>query len=215
MHGMGKKMLERSFDMLKKQTYRDFEVIISDNSDDDVIKNLCENIEYSSLSIKYFKNPIKGMAENTNEAIKKATGEIIHILYMDDYFVNENSIKKIAENFEGYWMVSTCMHDNGKEIYNKHTPKYSKKILLGINTIGSPSVLTIKNKNLIFFDEKMTWVLDCDYYIRLYKKYGKPKVLNDVNVIIGTGNHQTTNFLSSFKKIRERFYMIFKNKNLF
>ena len=119
MNGKAKELLSRSFDVLKKQTFKDFEVIISDNSEDDVIENFCKN--YQSLNIKYFKNPRKGISKNTNEAMKKAKGKLIKILYMDDYLINENSLQNIVDNFKGHWLVTGCAHDNGKgEIINKH-----------------------------------------------------------------------------------------------
>ena len=74
MRGEAKKVLIRSFDMLKKQTFKDFEVVISDNSEDDVVKSLCASPEYKMLNINYFKNPRKGLAQNSNEAIKNADG---------------------------------------------------------------------------------------------------------------------------------------------
>ena len=208
MHGEAKRLLTRSFDMLLKQTYKNFEVIISDNSEDDVIKTLCENPDYQSLNIKYSKNPRKGLAPNINEAIKKATGKLIKILFMDDFFADENSLKDIVNNFHGHWLVTGCGHDNGNgKVSNIHFPVYNKNLHLGKNTIGSPSVLTIKNENPLLFDENLTWVVDCDYYKRLYDKYGKPDILNKVNVIIGLGEHQTTNHLNNKFKSREYEYI--------
>src|SRR3990167_7102617 len=110
MHGGALKMLTRSFDMLKKQTFKDFEVVVSDNSEDDVVKNLCASPEYKMLNINYFKNPRKGLAQNSNEAIKNAKGEIIKILYMDDYLANENSLQKILDNFTDHWLITACEH---------------------------------------------------------------------------------------------------------
>lgn len=205
MHGKAKELLVRSFDMLKKQTYKDFEIIISDNSEDDVVKNLCGDEKYKSLDIKYYKNPRKGLSVNTNESMKKANGELIKILYMDDYLADEHSLAKIAENFKGSWMVTGCGHDNGDgQIINTHFPKYTEKIYMGKNTIGSPSVVTIKNENILFFDESLSWMLDCDYYKKLYDRYGEPNILNEINVIIGIGKHQTTHHLNYLKKIKER-----------
>jgi len=212
MEGKGSKVLKRSLDILKTQTFKDFEVVISDNSEDNGIKDLCENIEYKSLKINYFRNPIKGMAQNTNGAIKNAKGEIIKILYMDDYLSNEFSLEQIAKNFSGHWMVTGCEHDDGNHRYNSHYPKYNKKIYRGENTIGSPSVLSIKNENPLLFDENMTWLLDCDYYKRLYDLYGEPTILNNISVIIGTGIHQTTHILSDSVKKKELFYMAKKYK---
>lgn len=208
MHGKARELLIRSFNMLQKQTYKNFEVIISDNSEDDVVKNLCENPEYKPLNIKYSKNPKKGLSVNTNESMRKATGDFIKILYMDDYLANENSLENIVKNFQGKWLITGCAHDNGNgEGINHHYPTYNEKIYLGKNTIGPPSVLTIKNEDLIFFDEKLSWALDCDYYKRLYDKQGPPTILNEINVIIGVGKHQTTHHLSYFRKKIELFRM--------
>lgn len=208
MHGEGVPLLTRSFDMLLKQTFKDFEIVITDNSENDFIKNICENEKYKSLNINYSKNVHKGMAQNTNEAMKLAKGKLIKILFQDDYLVNENSLQEIAGNFNGYWMVTGCEHDAGDGICkNPHFPVYKNKIARGQNTIGSPSVLTIKNENLIFFDERLTWVLDCDYYKRLYDLYGKPTILKKINVIIGKGKHQTTNHLTNQVKKEEQRYI--------
>lgn len=213
MRGKGAEMLRYNLDMIKKQTFKDFEVVISDNSKDDKIKDLCtKDPNYSSLPIKYIRNPRIGMAQNTNEAIRNASGEIIKILYMDDYLSTENSLQQIKDNFKGHWMVSGCKHDDGEKIYNNHFPKYNSNLYLGKNTIGSPSVLSIKNKDLIFFDENMSWLLDCDYYKRLYDKYGEPTILNELNVVIGTGKHQVTSILPIITKIKEAYYMAKKYK---
>ena len=212
MRGEATRVLTRSFDVLKRQTFKDFEVVISDNSENDVIKNLCESPEYKSLNINYFKNPIKGLAQNTNEAIKNAKGEIIKILYMDDYLADENALERIKDNFDGYWLVTGCEHDDGAKRYNPHYPRYNKKMYRGKNTIGAPSVLAIKNESPLFFDENMTWLLDCDYYQRMYDEYGEPTVLNEINVVIGTGKHQVTNILSNSAKKKEYHYMVKKYK---
>src|SRR3990167_8882672 len=85
MRGEAKKMLSRSFNMFKRQTLKDFEIVISDNSENDIVKNLCASPEYRSLNIKYLKNTRKGASTNTNNAMKKASGKLIKILHMDDY----------------------------------------------------------------------------------------------------------------------------------
>lgn len=212
MRGEATRVLARSFDMLKKQTFKNFEVVISDNSEDSVVENLCKDPGYESLNLRYIRNPIKGLAKNTNSAIQNAKGEIIKILYMDDYLADENSLQDIVDNFKGNWLVTGCEHDNGEYRYNPHYPKYNKKIYLGKNTIGSPSVLSIKNENLMLFDENLSWLLDCDYYKRMYDRYGEPTILNNINVVIGTGKHQVTNILSGLAKKKEHYYMAKKYK---
>ncbi len=207
MNGKGVELLRRSFDILTRQTYKDFEVVVSDNSKNDDIKNLCA--EYGSkLKINYFKNPRIGMAPNTNEAIKASKGDLIKILYQDDFLADDNSLQDIHDNFKGQWLATACEHlaDTG-ERFNLHIPSYNDKIHVGSNSIGSPSVITIKNDNPLLFDEKMTWRLDGDYYKRMHDKYGNPTILSKPNIVIGVGKHQTTFHLSDEYKESERDYM--------
>lgn len=198
--------LRRLLDSLWSQKFQDFEIVITDNSDDDIIKNICQ--EYKT-GIQYFRNPRKGMAQNTNEAIKRSKGELIKILYLDDFMAHDKALTKIINNFEGNWMVSSCTHhETGQNFtHSIHHPHYSSDIAKGINTIGSPSVLTIKNESPLLFDEEMTWLLDADYYTRLYNKYGAPTILKDVNVVIGLHPDQLTNLMGDERKILEHNYI--------
>ena len=150
------------------------------------------------------------MAENTNRAIGASNGELIKILYMDDYFARPNALREIVDNFgeSDNWLVAGCLHqEQGGVPKNPHYPSYNENISQGNNTIGSPSILTIRNKGHLLFDENLSWLLDCELYSRYYKKYGEPKILNDLNVILGIGTHQMTNILSNEDKQKEFNYL--------
>lgn len=203
--------LERSFAILEAQTYKDFEVIISDNSDNDDILNVC-NLN-TKLKIRYFRNPIKGMAPNTNNAIKQARGRIIKLLYLDDRLSDERALERIATHFKGGWMATACIHDSNGQLINEHKASYNDDIYRGNNTIGSPSVIVIENDNPLLFDETMTWLLDCDYYKRLHDRYGPPKIQDKIGVIIGLGSHQMTNILTKEQKMNEFNYISKKYEN--
>lgn len=214
-HGMENReyFLTRCLDSLWNQTFQDFEIIVSDNSDDDLIETICH---YYNTGIKYYRNPVKGMAPNTNEAIKRSSGRLIKIIYMDDFLAHNEALEKIVKNFAGQWLVTGCVHvmsDALGEIgepFNPHQPVYSQDINTGHNTIGSPSVLTISNDDPLLFDENMTWLLDCDYYYRLYQKYGEPTVLKDKNVAIGIHEGQATNTMGNERKLQEQDYIKLK-----
>ena len=181
-HNMPNKdfFLGRLLDSLDKQTFRDFEVVVTAEGK---------------------------MAENTNAAIKKSKGELIKILYMDDYLAHENSLQEIVDAWQGGWLVSGCQHDDGVTVGNPHMPTYNSKIKTGNNTIGSPSVLTIENVYPLLFDEEMSWLLDCDYYHRLYERFGEPTILPTLNVNIGIGDHQTTHIMTNEQKLQEHNYI--------
>lgn len=175
--------LNRCIESIKEQTYTNYEVIISETG--------------------------KGMAGNTNEGIKQAKGDIIKILFMDDYFAHKDALKRIVEAFKGGWIATGCTHTHGQDRFNEHLARYNENIL-SENTIGSPSVIAFENKDPLLFDENMTWVLDCDLYKRLYDRYGEPTILDDINVVIGVGDHQTTSKLSIEEKLDEQNYLIKK-----
>jgi hypothetical protein len=69
--------------------------------------------------------------------------------------------------------------------------------------MGCPSGITIKNENIIFFDEDLNWLMDCDYYKKMYDKHGEPKILNKLTVVNRTSGSRLTNTLSQEIKDRE------------
>lgn len=146
------------------------------------------------------------MAENTNAGIKKATGEIIKILYLDDYFARADSLQEIVDNFKGGWLATGCVHDNGIGLMNYHKPAY-EGIPSGQNTIGSPSVVAFENKDPELFNINMSWLLDVELYRRLYARYGEPTIVNSANVAIGLHKGQTTHLLTDEEKQSEQKYL--------
>lgn len=153
------------------------------------------------------------MAENTNAAIKKAKGDIIKLLYMDDFLYSPDALKHIAEEFVGGWAASGCVHtQDGENFYNPHFPKYNEDMVTGVNTIGSPSVVAFENDNPLLFDESLSYMLDCDLYVRLYERYGEPTILPYLDVAMGLGSHQTTNIMPDEEKLAEARYVAEKHR---
>lgn len=142
------------------------------------------------------------MAENTNSGIGRARGELIKILYLDDYFSSELSLEDIVLNFkdEDEWMITGT--------HNNKNPYWTDDITTGNNHLGSPSALTIRNRrDKLYFDETLSWLLDCDYYRRMYDKFGPPKILSVANVTLGEGDHQMTHILTDEEKLSEYKYL--------
>lgn len=175
--------LKRALKSIEEQTYKDYEVVITNEGK---------------------------MAENTNRAIKKAKGDIIKVLFMDDYLAHGGTLQVIADNFKTGWLATGCKHDDGRAVYNPHLPIWNDLIYIGENTIGSPSVIAFENKKPLLFDEKLSWMIDCEYYMRMYEKYGLPTLVDDYGIIIGIGDHQTSYLMSEEDKAKEQMYAIHK-----
>jgi glycosyltransferase involved in cell wall biosynthesis len=214
MRGLGAQFLRESFDILVQQTFKDFDVVVSDNSTTNVIKEVCDEYK-DKLDIKYHKhNGRKEMSPNTNNAIACSTGKLIKIIFQDDFLYGSTSLQEIVDNFDiekDHWLVTACEHSrDGKTFFRSFYPTYNDNIHLGNNTISSPSVLTIKNDHPLEFDNEMKWFMDCDYYKRCYEKFGPPKILNIINAVNRLGAHQTTNILSDLYKEQEYAYVLKK-----
>lgn len=143
------------------------------------------------------------MAENTNAGIKRARGEFIKILYLDDWFAHDNALQAMVEEFTHIdeWLI--CGVDT-----NPH-PQWTSDIETGNNKLGSPSALMFRNnfENNILFDENMSWLLDCDLYKRMEEKHGTPAILQGIHVFIGQGDHQMTHILTDEEKLAEHEYI--------
>ncbi len=190
-NGKGVEFLEHNLNILAKQTFTDFEVILSDHSIDDTIKKVFEKfLETSSLRMYYFKNDDgRGfISPNLNNAMNHSNGKYIKVLFQDDFLYDENSLLTQYEILEANpdikWLVTSFKHSNdGVNFYRHYTPRYSENIWTGNNTLGNPSNITIKNEDLIYFDEGLNWLVDCEYYYRMFLKHGKPTIIGPVTVV--------------------------------
>lgn len=181
--GKGVFFLTQLLNSIKLQTFSNYEVVISDHSKNDELEKIIEIFE--PLNIRYFKNEKNrgNSPSNLNVALSHSKGEIIKIMFQDDFFIDEKSLEKIDRAFEKQnckWLVNGCCHTkDSKTFYKYMIPSWNDKILEGVNTISSPSVLSFVNQDIDYFDERLTMMMDCDYYYTLYKRYGLPSILND------------------------------------
>jgi len=213
-YGFGLIFLEQLLQSIKTQTLKDFEIIISDHSVSNEIKNLVFKFPY--LNIVYVKNKnLRGNSPaNLNNGLSLAKGEIIKIMFQDDFFVNNNSLEMIKNYFDNnscHWVVNGCCHTtDGVNLDRYMIPSWNDKILDSVNTIISPSVLSIKNSEISFFDENLTMLMDCDYYYTLFKKHGLPIVLSEHLIANRIHNYQISSMYT--KDINEEINLV-KNKN--
>jgi len=213
---MGVYMLNFLLKSIEKQTYTDYEIIISDHSHSSIIKDECENWEH--LNLTYYKNDsgIGSAAKNLNFAISKSNGEYIKTIFQDDYFHSENALKYIMENIGDYswgaFGTYHCYEDNTDSLVRPLSPNYDDpvSILYGNNTVSGPSVIFFKNDGN-FFDEDLCWLNDVEFYYYLYKKYGKPLLLPKEMVVQRLRTEGVSNTLQNSIKNEEKKYVFAKH----
>lgn len=172
--------LRRALESVFIQTFKDFEVIITDDSTDDAVGIVATEFgQYANL--RYYKNKSrKDAPENWNEAVRLASGEYIKILHHDDWFSDENSLAEFVNMLDqnpeadfAFCPSQNCGAD-GKMRYVNTTTETQIKMLqadpsvlfLG-NFIGAPSATIYRRKVDQEFDPRLRWLVDIDFYIHV------------------------------------------------
>ena len=187
-YGRGGEFLDDLLRTIEIQTFKDFEVCISDHCENGEVLNVVKTFE-DKFNIVYSRNDENrgnGPA-NTNKAIDMCSGDIIKVMFQDDFFYDDEALEKIVNEFDNsdkMWLVNGCNHtqNDGHSFYWEMYPTWNDKLLKGVNTISSPSVVSAKAEvfKSIKFDENLVMMMDCDFYVNCDTKFGKPIFLNDV-----------------------------------
>jgi glycosyltransferase involved in cell wall biosynthesis/2-polyprenyl-3-methyl-5-hydroxy-6-metoxy-1,4-benzoquinol methylase len=220
-------LLQRCLESVVNQTYKNYEVIITDDSDNELVADVVNKFSQYAI-IKYFRNKTRlGQPGNWNEAIKYSTGDYIKILHHDDWFFNESSLSTFVtmldENPQASIGICPSRHYNSEmQNISDHIPSDDElenigkdpNLLLVGNIIGSPSATiyrrTIEN---IFFDEKLKWCVDIDFYIKTLKSDKNLVYSNQNSICIDATNPNRVTFeCHNCKEIElfEHFYLFDK-----
>lgn len=172
-------------DSIKKQTFNDFEIVISDQSKNDNILNVCQ--EYSEdFEFKYIRYEGSIPCENINIALDECEGEIIKIMFSDDIFVNDSALEIIniayKENQCKWAFSGFCGTRDGKTFYDYKIPQWTDYMLEGRNLLSSPSVVSFLNTSKQHFDENLKLLLDTEFYHRMRWENGIPHIIEEVLV---------------------------------
>jgi glycosyltransferase involved in cell wall biosynthesis len=191
--GEGVKYLSEIFDGLRKQTFQDFEIVISDHSKDDAIHDFCRESS-EEFSITYMKNPNdRGyQASNINCVIENAEGRIIKLIMQDDLFVDDKSLEKIKNAFDESgckWLFHGFTHTtDGKETHRDCVPEWADMLLEGNNLLGSPSCIAFLNDSKMYLDRKLKLLVDTEFYHRMRMENGLPHIIPDI--LIANREHE-------------------------
>lgn len=120
----GEKFLQQALDSVSSQTYRNFEVIISDDASRDRTLAICEEFkERSEFPIRIYNHEPQGIGANWDHCIEKANGEWIKFLFQDD-ILEENCLEEFLKlkqktGEKVFFCKRMIIDANGKDISNK------------------------------------------------------------------------------------------------
>ena len=185
------KSILKTLRSIKKQLYKNYQVIIVDDGSDDHTVLLIEKfISENDLDIKLFK--IKnsgGPAKPRNLGIMNSEGEWICFLDSDDYWFS-NRLKDayyfLNNNYETDVLCSNeiMIYKNNKTklIYGPETKNFYMNLLKKGNKLSTSATIVkkkfIKDKNILFNENRnFSSVEDYDFWLQISKYGGKFKFL--------------------------------------
>jgi glycosyltransferase involved in cell wall biosynthesis len=213
----------RCLESIRKQDYKLVEVIISDDSPDEDIKQAIVPFK-NDLQILYYHNrPALGSPRNWNAAIDKATGIYVILMHQDDWFHSKDAISIFVKAIESFdvdfvFCQNTAIDEEGKIIKLQAIPSLLKEMavkpdhLVRAQVIGPPSNTMFKRDIPIRYDERFIWLVDVDYYSRLLKSGFKYHYIEMHLVSIGLHEDQTTVFCRTHADIIFKENIWFANK---
>ena len=172
--------LRRLFDSIVIQTFSDYEVVVTDDSRDDSVKDLCSEFADKFPVLIYRKNiDTLGSPRNWNECVLLASGGLVKIMHHDDWFTSLKSLSLFVAYMDRHPQVtfgfcnSKMVWSNGEE--RVHQPHWFFLWLLrrdGVyafpyNKIGAPSATIFRRQSFRPFDPELVWVVDIDHYVRM------------------------------------------------
>lgn len=180
--------LKRCLDSIVLQDFMDYDIVISDDSDNNEVETLLKQYNFNQLA--YYKNTVPlGSPDNWNNALLKAEGKYVKILHHDDYFATKDALSTFVLSLENNPSASfsfcyTHIHfkkDNGSFVHRQTNTQLNRLrsgpgFLFFRNVIGAPSAVFFRNDKTTLFDAAYKWLVDVDFYINCLKK--NPQFVN-------------------------------------
>jgi glycosyltransferase involved in cell wall biosynthesis len=195
----------RCLESIIKQDYKHVEVVISDDSPDEDIKQAIEPYT-KQLDIHYFHNqPPLRSPRNWNAALDKGRGDYLLLLHQDDWFQADYALSTFVEalkdeSIDFVFCQNTAIDEDGKKVILQARPYLLKEMaekpnhLLLAQVIGPPSNTMLRRQVDVRYDERFIWLVDVDYYTRILKKGYRYRYIDQHLVSIGLHEDQTTVF---------------------
>ncbi|MFC1722054.1 glycosyltransferase [Patescibacteria group bacterium] len=220
------KYLKGALDSIEKQTYKNIEHIFNDGySTDSTLKIIEEYTERNKgkYPIKFYQSEPKGVANALNFAYPKATGDLIHFLHSDDYYISEDSLERVANYFVKNPKIKWITGDLQIEYKDRKFPLPVTRVLkLGTKrTLHSINLISHENTFMYTdllekyggFNETVKSPVEYRLWLRMIKDH-LPLVVNEVFTvfIVHPGSTSTSSALALSKGILECYDTLRKEK---
>lgn len=218
----------RALQSLSRQTFRDFELCLSDDSDEDGVESVTGLFQKNNpdIPVTYRRNtPKKGHIFNWNAAIGLAGGTYIKILFSDDFLTDESALGEFCRLLDAHPEADLAFSGSRQVLFGDRQDlahlqdasiteraasdafldameKDWRRLFLG-NEIGAPSAVIFRASTGARFDEKSGWASDMFLYADLLRK--NPHFAFTKAPLVSIGMH-AGQYTESFSEKDERIY---------
>lgn len=178
--------LRETLQSLLAQDFTDYELIITDDSPDDSVRQLLSEFSFGD-KLRYVHNlPALGSPGNWNAAIRLAQGDYVKILHHDDHFVRNDALSQFVQLLDDnlgadFGFCATLVNHVDSGLKRVHCPSAEQlraltedpaSLFVG-NCIGAPSATICRRGAVLDYDQRMKWLVDIDYYFRTLMRNGR------------------------------------------
>ena len=213
------KFLPKALQSVENQDYQNIEHIINDSYSNDLTLQIIQDYiqrNKDRYKIRLIQSEPKGVGAALNFATQEATGDLIHYLHSDDYYLDATSLTRAASFFiinpDLVWLTGNFLVDvQGKLIAIPQTLLLKRKperALYAMNFISHENTFMKREavKNYGGFNEKDDEVVEYSLWLNLIKDH-PPLVVNDqYTVFIIHKGSRSTGSLIKFSKALFRAY---------
>lgn len=219
----GEKFIAKTLDSILNQTYKNLEIIVSDNGSSDKTVEIVTEYIKKDRRLKLNQNVENlGYSGNLNKIIELSDSEYIAIYHADDIYeatIIEEQVKFLQENKElaGCFTLGKMIDENGKLIKNSF---FCFKKLLHENNIilsledflkyffiygGSPLICPTSMirktvyLELNFYDTNLKYIEDQDMWIRILERY-KLGIISKELINYRIHSNQGSNYYSNVNR---------------
>ncbi len=212
-------LFKRCLDSILSQDYPQIEIVVSDDSTNDQIKVLLEEVSIDH-QIKYVLNvPALKSPVNWNNALDHASGDFVLLMHHDDFFTHKNSITSFLELFDNDHKIEVIfstpqtVDETGNMCQHRYTSSSFNKVLQNphrlfvSNILGAPSNMMLRKNNLRYRAD-LVWMVDMEYYYRNILSGVKIVYTSESLVTTGVHQNQTTAFCNAHPEISLREHLL-------
>lgn len=209
------KFLEKSIKSILDQTYKNLEILVSDDNSSDKSVEILEEIQQKNSNLKIYKNTVnQGLTKSLNKLLSISKGEIISRHDTDDISLPTKIQKQVdllkKKNLD--FCTSRAIVMNSE----KKIPGYSfylpNNLLIKFKNPFIHGTLLIKKnvlKGIGGYNEKFIYAQDYDLFNRLVKSGYKYDVIREPLYLLNTKDN-----ISSLKKEEQFYYAKCVRKNI-